>query len=77
MELEANHINADTIKYAKPLEEDSVYQDAVIMLGFIMNQRQDKMSIENMFSLKMAQAVICELGLEHELENIKGKLKGE
>ena len=76
MILEEDHIEKDTIKYAKDLHA-GVYQDTIIRLGFIMSQHEDQMSIENMFNLKMAQATICQLGLEKELEAIEKHIGGE
>ena len=72
MILEEGHIENDTIKYAKPLKID-FYRDLVIRIGYVMHSLHDKMSIENMGNLKLAQATICQLGLEEEL-NIQKKI---
>ena len=79
MILEEGHIENDTIKYVKPLNLD-YYKDVIIKIGSIMMQHSDNMSIQDMSYLKIAQATICQLGLEQELR-IKQKaindLKGE
>ena len=70
MILDEGHIEKDTIKYARPLH-DGVYQDTIIRIGFILKEHHDKMSVENILHLKLAQATICQLGLEKELEVVK------
>lgn len=70
MILEEGHIEKDTIKYARPLNLDT-YRDTVIRLGYIMSMHQDQMSIQDMSNLKLAQATICQLGLEQELKVLK------
>ena len=67
MILEENHIELDTVKYMKSLNLE-VYKDLVIQIGYIMKLNADKMSIEDMGQLKLAQAIVCQLGLAHELE---------
>lgn len=70
MILEEGHIEKDTIKYARPLNLDT-YRDTVIRLGYIMSMHKDQMSIQDMSNLKLAQATICQLGLEQELKVLK------
>ena len=70
MILEKDHIEKDTIKYARSLNLNT-YRDTVIRLGYIMSMHQDHMSIQDMGNLKLAQATICQLGLEHELKLLK------
>lgn len=74
MILEEGHIEKDTIKYARPLNLDT-YRDTVIRLGYIMSMHKDQMSIQDMGNLKLAQATICQLGLEQELKVLKEIVK--
>jgi hypothetical protein len=76
MILEEGHIEKDTIKYARPLSLDT-YRDTVIRLGYIMSMHQDQMSIQDMSNLKLAQATICQLGLEQELKVLKEIVKDD
>lgn len=74
MILEEGHIEKDTIKYARPLNLDT-YRDTIIRLGYIMSMHKDQMSIQDMSNLKLAQATICQLGLEQELKVLKEVMK--
>jgi hypothetical protein len=74
MILEEGHIEKDTVKYARPLNLDT-YRDTVIRLGYIMSMHKDQMSIQDMSNLKLAQATICQLGLEQELKVLKEVMK--
>ena len=66
MILEEGHIEKDTIKYVKPLNLD-YYKNIIIKIGSIIMEHSDNMSIQDMGNLKIAQATICQLGLEQEL----------
>ena len=78
--FEADHIMKDTAKYASKLTNMEVYQDTVIRLGYILEQHENKMPIKDIYTLKLAQATVCQLGLQKELEyreEILKKMGGE
>ena len=78
MILEEGHVLRDTAKYAEPLSLD-FYRELVIRIGYIMHAHSDKIGIQDIANLKIAQATICQLGLEKELELNKkliSELKG-
>jgi len=78
MILEEGHVLKDTAKYAEPLSLN-FYRELVIKIGYVMQVHSDKMGIQDIANLKIAQATICQLGLEKELElnkMILSKLEG-
>ena len=73
-ELEDNHIIKDTVKYGSKAK-NPFYRDLITRIGYVLNMHENKMAIEDIYHLKLAQAVVCQLSLEQDLDNLKSVLQ--